>query len=105
LVREKKLGLKADLSVYDEGETTCCYAEAKKAWVQDPAGLAWETYRIWEMQSFLIPSPNPKLRMNRPVVSLMAPKQAAVDNQGEKQLLALGLELFWSPPFRTTFQP
>jgi hypothetical protein len=29
---------KADLGVYDEGETTCCYAESKKAWVQDPSG-------------------------------------------------------------------
>lgn len=36
---------KADLAVYDEGEATCCYAESKKAWVQDPSGLAWESYR------------------------------------------------------------
>ncbi len=35
----------ADLGVYSEGETTCCYAESKKAWVQDPAGIAWEAYR------------------------------------------------------------
>ena len=36
---------KADLGVQDEGETTCCYAESKKAWVQDPSGIAWEAYR------------------------------------------------------------
>ncbi len=35
----------ADLGVHDEGETTCCYAESKKAWVQDPTGIAWEAYR------------------------------------------------------------
>ena len=35
---------KADLGVYGEGETTCCYAESNKAWVKDPSGLAWETY-------------------------------------------------------------
>jgi catechol-2,3-dioxygenase len=35
----------ADLGVYGESETTCCYAESKKAWVQDPAGIAWEAYR------------------------------------------------------------
>ena len=35
----------ADLGVYDEGETTCCYAESKKAWVQDPAGVPWEAYQ------------------------------------------------------------
>lgn len=36
---------KADLSVYDEGQTTCCYAESNKAWVEDPSGVAWEAYR------------------------------------------------------------
>ncbi len=36
---------KAELGVYGEGETTCCYAESKKAWVQDPSGIAWEAYR------------------------------------------------------------
>ena len=35
----------ADLGVYDEGETTCCYAESNKAWVKDPSGIAWETYQ------------------------------------------------------------
>ena len=30
----------AVLGIYDEGETTCCYAESKKAWVQDPSGIA-----------------------------------------------------------------
>lgn len=35
---------KADLSVYGEGETTCCYSESTKAWVKDPSGIAWETY-------------------------------------------------------------
>ncbi len=35
----------ADLGVYDEGETTCCYAESNKAWVEDPSGVAWETYQ------------------------------------------------------------
>jgi hypothetical protein len=35
---------KADLGVYEEGSTTCCYAESNKAWVKDPAGIAWEAY-------------------------------------------------------------
>jgi catechol-2,3-dioxygenase len=35
---------KADLGVFDEGATTCCYAESSKAWVKDPSGIAWETY-------------------------------------------------------------
>lgn len=36
---------RAELGVYGEGETTCCYAESKKVWVQDPSGIAWEAYR------------------------------------------------------------
>lgn len=35
---------KADLGVFDEVSTTCCYAESSKAWVKDPAGIAWEAY-------------------------------------------------------------
>jgi catechol-2,3-dioxygenase len=35
---------KADLGVYGEGSTTCCYAESTKSWVKDPSGIAWETY-------------------------------------------------------------
>lgn len=35
---------KADLRIFDEGSTTCCYAESEKAWVKDPSGIAWETY-------------------------------------------------------------
>lgn len=36
------------LPVFDEGETVCCYAKSDKTWVQDPAGVAWETYRTME---------------------------------------------------------
>ena len=28
----------------DEGETTCCYARSTKQWIQDPQGVAWETF-------------------------------------------------------------
>lgn len=35
----------ADLKLQDEGETTCCYSKSNKAWVTDPAGVAWETYQ------------------------------------------------------------
>ena len=37
---------KANVQTFDEGETTCCYAEADKTWVVDPAGLAWEAYKV-----------------------------------------------------------
>mgnify|MGYP003571918934 FL=1 len=36
---------RADMSLFDEGETVCCYARSDKSWVTDPAGVAWEAYR------------------------------------------------------------
>ena len=38
----------AELAVFNEGETVCCYARSEKSWVQDPAGIAWEAYRTME---------------------------------------------------------
>lgn len=35
----------ANQNLFDEGLTTCCYMEATKAWVKDPAGIAWEAFR------------------------------------------------------------
>jgi catechol 2,3-dioxygenase-like lactoylglutathione lyase family enzyme len=34
------------LEVFNEGETICCYSRSEKSWVQDPAGVPWEAYRI-----------------------------------------------------------
>jgi catechol 2,3-dioxygenase-like lactoylglutathione lyase family enzyme len=34
----------ADLSMLDEGTTTCCYATSEKHWVTDPQGVAWEHF-------------------------------------------------------------
>jgi catechol 2,3-dioxygenase-like lactoylglutathione lyase family enzyme len=31
-------------NVLEQGETTCCYAKSEKAWINDPAGIAWETF-------------------------------------------------------------
>jgi len=38
----------AELAVFDEGETVCCYAHSEKSWVQDPSGVAWEAYRTMD---------------------------------------------------------
>jgi len=35
----------ADMALFDEGETVCCYAQSDKSWVQDPAGIAWEAFQ------------------------------------------------------------
>lgn len=38
----------ADMAFVDEGETLCCYARSSKAWVTDPVGVAWETFKTME---------------------------------------------------------
>jgi catechol 2,3-dioxygenase-like lactoylglutathione lyase family enzyme len=34
----------AGASTFDEEGATCCYARSDKSWVEDPAGLRWETF-------------------------------------------------------------
>jgi predicted enzyme related to lactoylglutathione lyase len=31
-------------NVFEEGQTTCCYAKSEKSWIDDPAGISWETF-------------------------------------------------------------
>src|ERR1041384_3510753 len=31
-------------AVLEEGHTTCCYAKSEKSWIDDPAGISWETF-------------------------------------------------------------
>lgn len=31
-------------AVLEQGETACCYAQSEKSWIDDPAGIAWETF-------------------------------------------------------------
>ena len=42
----------ADMSLFDEGETLCCYARSEKTWVEDPAGIAWEAFNTMEDVQF-----------------------------------------------------
>jgi predicted enzyme related to lactoylglutathione lyase len=30
--------------VFEQGETKCCYSRSEKSWIDDPAGIAWETF-------------------------------------------------------------
>jgi predicted enzyme related to lactoylglutathione lyase len=30
--------------VIEQGQTNCCYARSEKSWIDDPAGIAWETF-------------------------------------------------------------
>ena len=35
---------KAGGAIVDQGQTTCCYAKSEKSWIDDPAGISWETF-------------------------------------------------------------
>jgi catechol 2,3-dioxygenase-like lactoylglutathione lyase family enzyme len=35
---------RADGNVFKQGETSCCYAKSEKSWIDDPAGISWETF-------------------------------------------------------------
>lgn len=34
----------AEMDMISQAGTTCCYAKSNKHWVEDPSGMAWETY-------------------------------------------------------------
>jgi hypothetical protein len=31
-------------TVVEQGHTACCYAQSEKSWIDDPSGIAWETF-------------------------------------------------------------
>lgn len=36
-----------DQDLFQEKETTCCYAKSNKYWVRDPQGTAWELFQTY----------------------------------------------------------
>jgi catechol 2,3-dioxygenase-like lactoylglutathione lyase family enzyme len=35
---------KAGSNIVEQGQTACCYAKSEKSWIDDPAGISWETF-------------------------------------------------------------
>jgi len=35
---------KAGGNIIEQGQTNCCYAKSEKSWIDDPAGISWETF-------------------------------------------------------------
>ena len=31
-------------NIVEQGQTACCYAKSEKSWIDDPAGISWETF-------------------------------------------------------------
>jgi lactoylglutathione lyase len=44
LIALRRQAAAAEMSTFDDGETTCCYARSDKYWVTDPQGIAWEQF-------------------------------------------------------------
>lgn len=44
LLELKARAAAADLTLLDEGQTSCCYARSDKHWITDPQGIAWEHF-------------------------------------------------------------
>jgi lactoylglutathione lyase len=44
LTELKERARAADMTLLDEGETSCCYARSDKYWLADPQGIAWEQF-------------------------------------------------------------
>ena len=42
----------ADMSIAAEKDANCCYEKSDKYWVQDPTGIAWESFRSLETIPF-----------------------------------------------------
>ena len=34
----------AGRNIIERGQTTCCYAQSEKSWIDDPACIAWEVF-------------------------------------------------------------
>ena len=63
LIELKARAEAADMTLLDEGETSCCYARSDKHWITDPQGIAWEHFHTLD---------------NIPVFSEAKPTAAAV---------------------------
>jgi catechol-2,3-dioxygenase len=66
---------KASGNVIEQGQTTCCYAKSEKSWIDDPAGIAWETFlTTGERTDYGDDSGEREARIARPNASCCTPQ-------------------------------
>lgn len=75
----------ADLSILDEGTTTCCYANSAKHWVTDPRGSRGSTSTCWARS----PSSARKHPPSRPMLPRSTPAPAAARARKRRVRVAL----------------
>jgi lactoylglutathione lyase len=58
LAELKERAAAAELAVFDQGTTSCCYARSEKHWITDPQGVAWEHFHtLGDIPVFHRPEP------------------------------------------------
>jgi len=55
----------AGAEIFDQQAATCCYAKSDKSWVNDPAGVRWETFFTFDDavtygEDVAMPAPTPE---------------------------------------------
>lgn len=69
---------KAGGRITEQGQTTCCYAKSEKSWIDDPAGIAWETFlTTGESTDYGDGSGEPEARIAHEKACCAAPVKAA----------------------------
>lgn len=75
----------AELNMLTEVGTTCCYAKSDKHWVQDPSGIAWETYHTLESApTFNAIEPTNANKQSTPTAACCAPAVEKVQFMSRK---------------------
>ena len=59
----------ADTAIVAEEGANCCYAKSDKYWVQDPSGLAWESFRSLDTIPFFGDDHSPGAEAAKPATS------------------------------------
>lgn len=88
LVQMRERAAAADMTMLDNGETTCCYARSDKYWLTDPQGIAWEQFHtLADIPVFSEPAPEPQQQAvaccagdaprGKPVGEAVAPAKAS----------------------------
>lgn len=68
----------ADTAIVAEEGANCCYAKSDKYWVQDPSGLAWESFRSLDTIPFFGDDHSPDAEAQKPASSC-CPTPAALN--------------------------
>jgi len=71
---------RAEAPIIEEKATTCCYAKSDKQWINDPQGIAWETFLSHD-ESTVYGSERPAIPVKE-AANCCAPRTAASAQSG-----------------------